>query len=438
MSADRLEQVAAPLGRHFAAAGEAERAVHYFEVAGVHATRAFANEEAISSYRSALAIADEDDSGSEVMTQTAGRVWAKLAEVLWATWRLEEAREAFQAAIRLAGPGDVLQSAHLQALLGKLEGFDHRFDAALAAFDAAEELLGEHPWDKGDAWADVWLEVMLDGRARLHVTRREPELVLAVLTTARPVVEAQGSPARKWDFYWSLAYQRAIRNRWRVDEEDIANMRRGLAAANQGDDQKNIAYATSAVGMFLWMHGDLAEAREYLERSLAMAERIGQVFGRAESLWALTLVALDRHDVEALRSLAPQAMTAGEAVLGHPDMVGTAKACLAWLAWQDGRPQDVITLAGEALELWGSTSWRAYAISRVCIWPLIAVHLGVGQVAEAVAAGHQLLEPWQPRLTDELESLLGSACAAWDQDEPEVARAKMAEALELAKDLDRL
>ena len=243
MSVDRLEQVAARLGRHFAAAGEAEHAVHYFEVAGEHAARAFANEEAISSFRSALAVADEDDSGSEVMTRAAGRVWAKLAEVLWRTWRLEEARQAFQAAIRLAGPGDSLQSAHLQALLGKLEGFEHRY-AALTAFDAAEELLGEHPWDKGDAWADVWLEVMVDGRAQLHVDSGELELGLAALTAARPVVEARGTPARRLAFYRCLAYQRARQNRYRVDEEDIANARRALVAANQGDDQKDIGYAT--------------------------------------------------------------------------------------------------------------------------------------------------------------------------------------------------
>jgi hypothetical protein len=31
--------------------------------------------------------------------------------------------------------------------------------------------------------------------------------------------------------------------------------------------------------------------------------------------------------------------------------------------------------------------------------------------------------------------MLESACAAWDQDEPEVARDKMAEAFELARDL---
>jgi tetratricopeptide (TPR) repeat protein len=163
MSAGRLEQAAALLGRHFAAAGEAERAVHYFEMAGEHAARAFANEEAILSFRSALEIADEDGSNNEVMARAAAGVWAKLAEVLWAVWRLGEAREAFQAAIRLVGPDDALQGAHLYALLGKLEGCDYRHSAALAAFDAAEELLGERPWDKGDAWAEEWLEVMLNG-----------------------------------------------------------------------------------------------------------------------------------------------------------------------------------------------------------------------------------------------------------------------------------
>ena len=36
-SAERLEEVAAVLGHHYAAAGEHERAVHYLEVAGDHA-----------------------------------------------------------------------------------------------------------------------------------------------------------------------------------------------------------------------------------------------------------------------------------------------------------------------------------------------------------------------------------------------------------------
>ena len=434
MSAGRLEQVASVLGRHFAAAGESERAVHYFEMAGEQAARAFANEEAISSFRSALAIV-EDEANNKVVARAAAGLWTKLAEVLWATWRLGEAREALQAAIRQVDPDDALQGAHLYALLGKLEGDDHPHGAALAAFDAAEELLGERPWEKGDAWADVWLEIMLDGRAEFHLDRNEPELGLAALAAARPVVEAQGSVAHKRYFYWGLAYQRAMRNRWIVDEEDVANMRRALAAANQVGSQKDVAYCTYDVGEFLLMRGDLAEAREYLERSLALSERVGQVLGRANSLWALTLTALRSHDAEAVGSFAPQLMAVGETA-AYPELIGTAKACLAWLAWQDKRPQDVVALANEALELWRTTTgWPAHAVYWVGLWPIIAVCLSTGHVPEAVAAGRQMLETYQLRLPDELESTLGSAAMAWDQDEPELAKDKMAAALELARDL---
>ncbi len=92
MSETRLDEVAAVLGRHFAAAGQAERAVHYFEMAGDHAITAFANDEAISSFGSALEIADRERSGSEAMTRAATSLRAKLAQVLWRTGRRGDGR----------------------------------------------------------------------------------------------------------------------------------------------------------------------------------------------------------------------------------------------------------------------------------------------------------------------------------------------------------
>ena len=62
-AAERLAEVAAVLGHHFAAAGEDDRAVHYLELAGDHADRIFANEEAIALYRQALAIANGEHTG---------------------------------------------------------------------------------------------------------------------------------------------------------------------------------------------------------------------------------------------------------------------------------------------------------------------------------------------------------------------------------------
>ena len=62
-SADRLDEVAAVLGGHFAAAGQADRAAHYLELAGDRAARIFANDEAIGLYRQVLAVIDGDAQG---------------------------------------------------------------------------------------------------------------------------------------------------------------------------------------------------------------------------------------------------------------------------------------------------------------------------------------------------------------------------------------
>ncbi len=70
---------------------------------------------------------------------------------------------------------------------------DHCYDAAIAAFDAADELLGDDPERHDEDWVDVWLEVQVDGRANLYYWYNEPERAAVVLERARPEVEARGS-----------------------------------------------------------------------------------------------------------------------------------------------------------------------------------------------------------------------------------------------------
>ena len=82
---------------------------------------------------------------------------------------------------------------------------EQRFDEAAAAYDSAEELLGERPWDGDEATVAQWLEVMVVGRAQLHLHRKEPELALAVLDAARPVLEAKGAEPHKHQFHRHLA-----------------------------------------------------------------------------------------------------------------------------------------------------------------------------------------------------------------------------------------
>jgi len=281
VSADRLEEVAAALGHRFAAAGETGRAVHHLEIARDHAASVFANDEAIASYRYALAIMDRaDPTGPEAGVQ----LQAKLVEVLWLTGRHSEARNALQAALVLVDAGargGPLQVARLHARLGRVEVADHNYDAALASFDAAEGLLGDGPAnqdeDEDQAVIDLRLEIEVDGRATLHYWRNEPERAAAVLARTRPLLEARGTPARRMSFYLNMALQRARETRYRIDDEILTNARAAVAAAQHGGEERDVAWTAFCLGFVLLWYGDLEEAEE-------------QLASEALGLWGTTVV----------------------------------------------------------------------------------------------------------------------------------------------------
>jgi hypothetical protein len=241
---------------------------------------------------------------------------------------------------------------------------------------------------------------------------------------------APGSPTRKTGFYLHLANQRAWAARHRIDEEMLENARAGVSAAEQGGVEYDVANAVLILGLLLLWHGDVVEAQEKLEASRFIWERISDPLF---PLSYLNLAALRRHDVEAVRSLSGQVFKLAQAT-EHPIHLTLAKATMAWVAWRDGRPGDVVAIANEALGLWEATA-ASYPCKLLCLWPLIAVHLSAGQVAEAVDAGRQLLIPPQIRFPDELESLVEWGVAKWDRGERDRAAHKLADALELAERL---
>jgi class 3 adenylate cyclase len=438
-SSDRLPEVAAVLGRHYAAAGNAEQAMHYLELAGDHATDAFANEEAIASFRAALAVtqrpADVDAMAERAMVAAAVRLRTRLANVLWRTGRREEAKDEFLAALRLGDAVDPLLRAHLYTRLGRLELTSLDYEAATAAFDAAEALLGDHPGsgdgDRGDATADQWLEMMIDGRADMHVMRFEPDPALEVLEAARPVLEAHGTPARRYVFDRLFTQQRLIRNRFQVDDADLARLYSSLRMAEHTGEEKDLGYATHFLGWGLWMRGDLPEARRQLENAHDMAERMGETFLRAVSLQTLTLTALRQHDTEAVRRLLPRAAAAAENA--RTPLTGIM-ACRAWLAWQDGQPDEVIRLADQIASYQPSTINVIGAYRWVHLFPLIAVRLGAGRADEAVTAARQLLDPAQQALPGDLTAALEAAGEARDHGELGLAGQHLESALLLARD----
>jgi tetratricopeptide (TPR) repeat protein len=413
-------EAAAVLGGHFAAAGEDEHAVRYLQLAGDHATDVFANDEAVASYRAALAVSQE-----------AG-LYAKLANILWRVAQRDQARVAFEDALRVVDPEDILLRGHLLTRLGRLEIADNHYGSAAAAFAAAQELLGDSaPEHDDDVGVDRWLELTLDGRASLQALRGQPELALATLEMVRPVVEARGGPARIYSFNHVLSHARLIKNRHQVDETNIADMRKAADAAVEFGDEKDIGYATLFLGRALLLHGDLAEAQQHLERALALAERVGETILIEDSLVGLAILAVRRHDpatVATFTRRVAQTVKSGGVPWHHANLM----ACQVWLAWQEGRSADVIVLAGQIAELRARIDGEDLSYGWLYLWPLLAVRLDEDDVAAAAATGRQLLGPAQQRSSGEIEAALQAALA---QDGPQATREALTAALALAREV---
>jgi tetratricopeptide (TPR) repeat protein len=441
----QLAEVATVLGRHYAIAEDAGRAVRFLELGGDHATDAFANDEAIASFREALTVTGPTGGAGGVggvgfagdMVAAAVRLQAKLANVLWRTARLGEAQTAFRSALAAADAGasplDPVLRAHLHIRLGRLEMTEQRDQEAVADFDAAEALLGGDLGQADDATADEWLELMLDGRADMHVMRYESDAALAILEQVKPLLEARGTPAPKTTFSRVYTLQGLQRSRLTVTDEDIARLRAGLAAAEQTGEDMHVGYATNFLGWALWLRGDLPAAAAEVTKALRLAERTGETHLHEKALLTLTLIALRRHDTEAVRALLPQALAAARETGCHfESSVASAMTGAAWLAWRDGRPDEVTRLAA-GIEAHPPSALGFGAMYRwVYLFPLLAARLQVGQLDAAVAAARQIIDPSQMRLPDDLTAALTDACESWADGKRTDTAELLARALTLA------
>ncbi|HXW78129.1 MAG TPA: AAA family ATPase, partial [Acidimicrobiales bacterium] len=394
-SSAQLEEVAAVLGHHFAMAGEVERAVHYLEMAGDHAAYAFANDEAIASYRYALDLfgrdsADRDAArpGRDPRVKAEAGVRCKLGEVLKLTGRYGEARDALQEGLQSVDILDDLEAARLYIRLGEVEHDCHAYDRALKSLEAGSALLPGSPEGLGPLALDLWVTSRLQ-RAFVHYWRDEADQMAAVLESLHSLFEANGGPRRRQSRYYNAVQcWQCTQRRHRIDEEILVNARRALAAAEGVCPQEEIGWRIFDLGFCLLWYGDLDGGEEKLTRALRYSERMGSASLRALSLSYLNMAALRRNDPAGVAVLAPQAMQAAYAA-SRPQYAATAKASLAWVAWKTGRAAEVEALAEEALASWPARSWQPF--HWVCLWPLVAVRLAAGQVADAVETARQLL-----------------------------------------------
>ena len=233
-SAGRLDEVAAVLGGHFAAAGQADRAAHYLELAGDRAARIFANDEAIGLYRQALAVIDGDGkSGRSRVNEFSGmlrsqRVWLCAGSSppcsCWSTGSAKPGRWPLtgwpgrQSRTRCGRRGC---STCWAGSSGRTSVWVRPTDA----LEAAEKLIGPCGLDDDQERVDIWLAVQVD---KAWVARRGNEVdhAASILASVRGLTETRGSPMVVADVYGLLASLHILERRYRVDADIVEEHRR--------------------------------------------------------------------------------------------------------------------------------------------------------------------------------------------------------------------
>jgi DNA-binding SARP family transcriptional activator len=430
-SADResTKEVAGVLGHHLAMAGEAARAAHYLELAGDHAVASFGNEEAVRYYRYALDQLMVNDIPQ--MENVAG-VWFKLGQLFLRLQLYGDGRHALQEAGRLFPAAASARAADAYRLLSWVEVADRHRLAAAEALDTADKLLDGSRHKDADEWARTWIDVQLM-RGFYHFYG-DAGVLGSVLSRARPVVEARGTPKQKADFRTQLGYQRAGANRFLVDDEVIGYFRdawRIVEEAGLADDIET-NFVRAGVAYFLLIRGDVEAAWPDLDAVLSLSRRAGDRSWLTTAAPVMAWAQLRRGDAVAAREAAQECVTADFSVpFPFPEM---ARAVLAWVAWKEGRDGEVESLAREVLD--DSGDEPPFPFGWICLWPLLSVRLGEGRTEEAMDAARQLLQPPQMRLPPELEGAVVRALAAWESGEAGVAAEKLRACVALARRLN--
>ena len=426
--AGREDEIAATLGRHLAVAGDTDRAVGYLLTAVDRAVSAYANAEAATLASDALELLGADaESLPDDRRPVARDLFMVRGRALHRQARRAEAVEALRGALRLSPVDDPLAIAEVRTTTGQVLRDDHRFDEALAEFDAADACIGTRFLD--DAGFAAWLDTQL---ARGAVFYWQGDLVRynELLERVEPYIEDRADTDQRLRFYDSVRTVMLRRDRYHPSDELLRLDRMAYDAGLASPQYAQRAWAAFMHGFTVLWHRDLALAEQLLQESLSASEQLGDSLLRARSLTYLMVAARMRGEVDRAAVLVDPAVEAARDA-GLAEYEAMATATEAWVAYRRGDLDTTVAKGRSAMESWESLPGRYFLDWMACV-PLVAVALAHEDVAGAVGWARPMLAETQQRLGSPFEDRLRSAIAAAEAGDEATARAELDEALRAA------
>jgi predicted ATPase len=432
---DRLGELSATIGYHFAQAQVGEKAAYYLGLAAERAQATFANTEAIGLYRSAISQIEPSLDGKPDLQKTAARFCEGLGDVLKLSGQHLEARAAYDRARAHLPEAERISRSRLHRKSGSSFSIQRHYEQTGQSLDLAEKKLGDETGASTAEWWQERVEIELE-RMHLYYWQGMADEMMQVAEQNRVVVEQRATPIQRGKFFQMLALSQLTRSRYRPSEECLRLAELSVSESKDSLNLSESSHARFTLGLVHLWRGNFAEAIEHCEAALRLAERVGDLVVQARCLTYLATAHRRAHHLDETRHFAVRTQELA-AEIGMVEYVAMAKANLAWLAWREGKHDDALTSGREALELWHGME-DPYGVDWMALWPLIAIALDQNNMAQAIEHARALFGPNQHPLPQELMVITQKAIAAWQKNVREIARTHLEQAVQIAHKVAQL
>jgi tetratricopeptide (TPR) repeat protein len=421
-----LDPVQGQIARQYEAAGESERAIGHYVGAAAVAQRLYANEEAVSHLRRALALMPECDPAAR---PPPAQIYEQMADLLVLGGKGEEARQAYGEALDCLGPEERVWQASLWRKIGSSWSGQYEYDPAQESLEKALHLLGPEPASAAPAWWQTWLDIQYVRLTLLYFQARLGEME-ELCRRMGPVVEEHASARQKVSFLQRQGMLEFRQLRFVPSQKLIDDEWTALRWAQRTQDKALILSAEFGLGFTLLWLGDPQAAINQLETTLPRVEEMGNLPTQTQCLTYLAVAHRLQGELEQAKGYTERCMEVAREGR-RTAYIGAAEANLSWLAYRAGDAEAAWQHGQAALAKWQSVQ---YPFHWLALWPLLAVALEQGHLVEAVDQARAMLDPVQQRLPEALTATLEEAIAAWDAGQAAPAREHLAEAVRLAQE----
>jgi len=439
LHADATAEHAATIGRHWAQAGNPERAAPLLHAAGDHARKVHSVDTAIELYRAARAqialVVPDEPGAAEVWRAQARELDEKLGDALAFASQHALARAAFEQVLADLGasPAPVIR-ARLVRKIAKTWESTHAYAEALAGYTELEALIDAAP-DHAAELEPEWIQLML-GRAWIYYWSSRVEEMNAVIDRVRPIIETRGSALDRYRFYLALVTRDYRRDRYRISAATLEHGRECVAAAREANSIGEIAFARFVRGFGLLFARQLEEAEAEIEAALQAARKISDAVAETRAIAYLALVhGLAGHVAEA-ETTATAALAMARA-RKMADYEGVSLALLGRVARAAGDLDKAGALCRQAIATWSAMT---YPFPFRWIAGLVLLELGLGNTpaSEQARLARELTTATQAHLPDPLDEALRDAGAAGERGDDAAIEPRVRRAVELAHQLGYL